>query len=86
MSATNFDTHAAYIAIVSTGLEAEQADAIIAAIQDSQINLATSADISDIRNDIKELQYKLINRGLIGLIALGGVLIAAMGLILKMAQ
>jgi hypothetical protein len=81
----NFDTHAAYMSLVNSGILEDQAERILEVLKDSQQDLATKNDLSGLRVemnarfDMLSLQIKalfVMNAGIIAAIAwFGNVLL-----------
>jgi hypothetical protein len=79
-----FNTHYAIKAIMATGLNESQAEAVVNAIVESKqydlANLATKTDIALLRTDIEKFKNEILKWGFTSMVGMTGIIIAAIEL------
>ena len=83
MNAANFDTHAAVTALRDAGLDEAPAVAIVNTVRDAAAadhsDLATKADIAEIKADVAALEARLVKWG----VGLAGAVVIILGVLMR---
>ena len=67
-------SHKAFTALTGAGFSEEQAEAIVEAASESQTDVATKADLAELRGEMQALELRLTLR-------LGGMIVAGVAII-----